>query len=293
MENKLEIIKEQEVLGKQFRIYGTFDEPLFLAKDVAEWIEYATTSKGARNVSMMLKSVDEDEKLVSTILISGQNREMWFLTEDGLYEVLMQSRKPIAKQFKKKVKAILKEIRKTGSYTAKPLTTVQMFSIACKALEEHEQKLLQQQQQLSNHEQRLEQIEQKTQRKEYPYPDKKLRDQIRGAIWNFCSETFNDMTDEEKAEYPSVDKLVPLFYETVVIPEFEKQAGINLAEELTHAQEYWREKYIREKTILHGKAPNKTVLRPSEIENLTIQSVIATNPELSKLLLGIISAFKK
>ena len=41
---------------------------------------------------------------------------MWFLTEDGLYEVLMQSRKPIAKQFKKKVKEILKQIRKTGGY---------------------------------------------------------------------------------------------------------------------------------------------------------------------------------
>lgn len=39
-----------------------------------------------------------------------------YLTEDGLYEVLMQSRKPIAKQFKKKVKEILKLIRKDGGY---------------------------------------------------------------------------------------------------------------------------------------------------------------------------------
>ena len=44
-----------------------------------------------------------------------------FLTEDGLYEVLMQSRKPIAKQFKKGVKNILKTIRKTGTYTATTL----------------------------------------------------------------------------------------------------------------------------------------------------------------------------
>lgn len=43
---------------------------------------------------------------------------MWFLTEDGLYEVLMQSRKPIAKEFKKGVKEILKTIRKTGGYLA-------------------------------------------------------------------------------------------------------------------------------------------------------------------------------
>lgn len=54
--------------------------------------------------------------LVSTILRAGQNRQMNMLTENGLYEVLMQSRKPIAKQFKKEVKEILKTIRKHGIY---------------------------------------------------------------------------------------------------------------------------------------------------------------------------------
>lgn len=50
----------------------------------------------------MIQSVDEDEKLKGTLFLSGQKRQSWFLTEDGLYEVLMQSRKPIAKKFKKK-----------------------------------------------------------------------------------------------------------------------------------------------------------------------------------------------
>lgn len=108
---ELKIIEEREVLGKEFRIYGTIEEPLFLAKDVAEWIEYSSDKVG-----QMLKTVDEDEKLTSPIHYSGQNREMWFLTEDGLYEVLMQSRKPIAKSFKKKVKEILKDVRKHGMY---------------------------------------------------------------------------------------------------------------------------------------------------------------------------------
>ncbi|WP_050552570.1 hypothetical protein [Bacillus cereus] len=49
---------------------------------------------------------DEDEKLMYTIYISGQKREMMFLTENGIYEVLMLSRKPIAKQWKKEVKKI-------------------------------------------------------------------------------------------------------------------------------------------------------------------------------------------
>ena len=108
---ELKIIKQQEVLGKDFKVYGDFDNPLFLAKDVAEWIEH-------NNITHMMNTVDEEEKLTFTICSSGQNRKMWFLTEDGLYEVLMQSRKPIAKQFKKKVKEILKEIRKTGQYSS-------------------------------------------------------------------------------------------------------------------------------------------------------------------------------
>jgi prophage antirepressor-like protein len=65
---------------------------------------------------MERKENTKDEKLMNTIYSSGQGREMWFLTEDELYEVLMQSRKPIAKAFKKEVKEILKTIRKKGVY---------------------------------------------------------------------------------------------------------------------------------------------------------------------------------
>ena len=107
--NELKVLNEQEVLGKQFRVYGTAEEPLFVANDVADWIEHS-------NVTEMLRGIDDDEKLVSTILRAGQNRQMNLLTENGLYEVLMQSRKPIAKQFKKEVKEILKTIRKHGIY---------------------------------------------------------------------------------------------------------------------------------------------------------------------------------
>lgn len=103
--NELQVIKEQEVLGREFKVYGTVQEPLFLAKDVASWIEHT-------DLSRMVNLVDDEEKLKRTLYVAGQNREMWFLTEDGLYEVLMQSRKPIAKQFKKQVKTILKELRK-------------------------------------------------------------------------------------------------------------------------------------------------------------------------------------
>ena len=109
--NELQIIEQREVLGKDFKIYGDFENPLFLAKDVAEWIDYDLSS-----INKMIKNIDDDEKVRNIIPTLGGAQETWFLTENGLYEVLMQSRKPIAKEFKKQVKQILKSIRKHGAY---------------------------------------------------------------------------------------------------------------------------------------------------------------------------------
>ena len=111
VENEISLLNEQEIFGKRFRIYGTVENPLFVAKDVAEWIEYDLSS-----VNKMIASVDDDEKVRNNIPTLGGIQEAWCLTEDGLYEVLMQSRKQKAKQFKKKVKEILKDIRKHGIY---------------------------------------------------------------------------------------------------------------------------------------------------------------------------------
>ncbi|MES9666786.1 hypothetical protein COK06_12480 [Bacillus cereus] len=107
--NSLQVVHQQDVLGQPFKVYGTVEEPLFLAKDVAEWIEYRQDKVG-----QMVNTVDEDEVVTSPIQYSGQVRNMYFLTEDGIYEVLMLSRKPIAKTWKKEVKGILKQIRLTG-----------------------------------------------------------------------------------------------------------------------------------------------------------------------------------
>lgn len=115
--NEIKVINEQTVLGKNFKIYGDFENPLFLAKDVAEWIDYSKTKEGFYQVSQMLANVDDDEKITINILNSeGKAHNQSFLTEDGLYEVLMLSRKPIAKQFKKEVKKILHQLRTKGGY---------------------------------------------------------------------------------------------------------------------------------------------------------------------------------
>lgn len=105
---QIEVIDKRSVLSQEITTYGDLENPIFLAKDVANWIEHT-------DLSRMVNLVDEDEKLKRTLYVSGQRREMWFVTEDGLYEILMQSRKPIAKKFKKEVKQILKELRLQNS----------------------------------------------------------------------------------------------------------------------------------------------------------------------------------
>lgn len=104
-----EVITTQQFGSKSFEIYGNKDNPLFIAVEVAEMIE-------VQNTTDLLKRVDEDEKLTYVITRAGQKREVNMLTEFGLYEVLFQSRKPKAKEFKKVVKQILKEIRQQGYY---------------------------------------------------------------------------------------------------------------------------------------------------------------------------------
>lgn len=122
----LTVIGSETVCNKTVNVFGTPEKPLFLAIDVANWI-------GHSNPSKMVSKIDEDEKMV--IFTKTQKSEItkWnkpsesatyagnnylFLTEFGVYEVLMQSRLPKAKEFKKGVKEILKRIRLTGKYEA-------------------------------------------------------------------------------------------------------------------------------------------------------------------------------
>lgn len=125
---KITVIDSEVICNQQVNVYGTRENPLFLAKDVANWL-------GHSNPSRMLSKIDEDEKITifanlelqKGILTNSYNpsesstytgSNYLFLTEFGVYEVLMQSRLPKAKEFKKGVKEILKRIRLTGKYEA-------------------------------------------------------------------------------------------------------------------------------------------------------------------------------
>lgn len=87
------------------------NEPWFVGKDVAEVLGYERTDNAIRN------HVDDEDKLMHQISASGQNRNMAIINESGLYSLILSSKMPKAKEFKRWVTSeVLPAIRKTGGY---------------------------------------------------------------------------------------------------------------------------------------------------------------------------------
>lgn len=115
----INVIAEKEVCGKQFRVWNTPEEPLFLAKDVAEWLGYRGGKHASKN---MCRNLNKDENVKCTAwLPSGkgfQRRTVWFVTECGLYKAIMKSKLPEAEPFQDWVcDEVLPCIRKHGFYS--------------------------------------------------------------------------------------------------------------------------------------------------------------------------------
>lgn len=136
--NEIKIINKSTLLDKEIDVWGSVEHPLFRANDLMSWLDI-------KNVTSLIGRVDQDEVL--KLNLSSRSGETWFLTEDGLYEVLMCSRKPIAKQFKKGVKKILHEIRTKGGYLATtqndtPATILaRAIKVADEVIAEHEKRI--------------------------------------------------------------------------------------------------------------------------------------------------------
>lgn len=105
-------IFENPAFGK-VRVVEQGGEPWFVGKDVAEILGYSNTPKAIRD------HVDDEDKLAERIVLSGQNREVAIINESGLYSLILSSKMPKAKEFKRWVTAeVLPAIRKTGGYIA-------------------------------------------------------------------------------------------------------------------------------------------------------------------------------
>lgn len=107
----MEIVKSfnENNLHTDIVIKGSYDQPLFRAADIGVILEIT-------NINKLIKDYDNTEKILIKHTTNNGMHEINFLTESGLYNVLFTSRKPIAKQFKKWVCSVIKEIRLTGKY---------------------------------------------------------------------------------------------------------------------------------------------------------------------------------
>lgn len=98
-------------------------EPWFVGKDIADALGYERTDNALR------RHVDDEDKLMHQISASGQNRNMIIINESGLYSLILSSKLPNAKKFKRWVTSeVLPAIRKTGSYSIEPLQPIERIT---------------------------------------------------------------------------------------------------------------------------------------------------------------------
>lgn len=96
--------------GYQLRIIEQNNEPWFVAKDVAVIL-------GFRDPYTATRYLDDDEKLLHPLNVSGQHRETTIINESGLYSLILKSKKSEAKQFKRWIThEVIPSIRKHGAY---------------------------------------------------------------------------------------------------------------------------------------------------------------------------------
>lgn len=108
-------------------------EVWFVGKDVAEILGYTNPSKA------LADHVDEEDKLNNESLSSLGQRGGWLINESGLYSLVLSSKLPTAKQFKRWItKEVIPSIRKTGGYFATPKTYVEALRALADAEEEKE-----------------------------------------------------------------------------------------------------------------------------------------------------------
>ena len=89
-------------------VYRDLDDPLFRATDVADLFEY-----GSDNIWNVLQHCEEDEKLKLPMIVAGQKRNVSFITETGLYNILAASRKPLARAWRRVINEELIALRRS------------------------------------------------------------------------------------------------------------------------------------------------------------------------------------
>lgn len=132
--NELQIFQNKEF--GEVRSLVINNEPWFVGKDVAEALGY----KNSKNA--VPTHVDEEDKLSTQIEYTGQKRNVTVINESGLYSLILSSKLPNAKKFKRWVTSeVLPTLRKTGSYTKVPTDPRELLMLTIKAHEQTAQRV--------------------------------------------------------------------------------------------------------------------------------------------------------
>ena len=103
--------------GQEVRTLTIDNEPWFVGKDVADILGYVNSRDA------LTKHVDDDDKLTSQIATAGQMRNQTVINESGLYSLILSSKLPQAKEFKRWVTSeVLPQIRLQGAYVPENLS---------------------------------------------------------------------------------------------------------------------------------------------------------------------------
>ena len=136
------------------------NEPLFCLSDVCKILDIAN-SRDAKN-RLDLKGVATTDTLTN-----GGMQKLDFINEPNLYRLIFQSRKPEAEVFQEWVFAeVLPSIRKTGSYTQKPLNSIDYLQMQLNLMKEHDERLAAIEQKRQKDERRFKNLENTAKRDE-------------------------------------------------------------------------------------------------------------------------------
>ena len=108
-----------KINDKEIRILGSYNEPLFVAKDICDVLGLSNITEALKNIPQKWKKIENltSVSLKSDILYQEQGRNMILLRESAVYKLIMRSNKPIAQKFQEVVcEDILPNLRKKGEY---------------------------------------------------------------------------------------------------------------------------------------------------------------------------------
>lgn len=244
MENKLQIFNNPEF--GQIRTLEIDGEPWFVGKDVATLLGYSNPRDA------ISKHVDDEDRDVVAIRDAiGRMQDTPIINESGLYSLVLCSKLPSAKKFKRWITSeVLPALRKTGSYQAKPKTAAELFAMQVQVNLEHEQ--------------RLALMEKKT-------------DYLSDSVKQLCKPVISNDTwqNEMLRRVRSLCAEHDLNYQqfiTELYKELEESAGVNLET---------RQKRKRERLELQGA-------KYAERQAVSKLSIVAEDRKLREILSGIV-----